>query len=136
MTLNLGDKRDLATCRLDRAEALMKDAQILLDASSCGSSANRSYYAMLSAARALLVLRGISADSCEGIKTMISQEFVKPGLLPKEMGEAFGNLQARRMDSDYADYVEITEAEGRDSLAKAERFIAEAKRLCRSILEG
>jgi len=136
MTLNIGDKRDLAAYRLDRAESFLKDARILLEASSYGSSANRSCYAMLSAARSLLVLRGIGADSHEGVKTMISREFIKPGLLPKEMGEVFRNLQSRRMDSDYADYVEITEAEAQDSLVKAERFVPEAKRLSHSILEG
>lgn len=37
--------------------------------------------------------------------------------------------------SSYGDYVEITEDEARDSLAKAERFLSEAKRVSRSILE-
>jgi uncharacterized protein (UPF0332 family) len=90
---------------------------------------------MLSAARSLLILRGISADTHEGVKTMISREFIKTGLFPKEMGEVFRNLQARRVDSDYGDYVEITEQEARDSLAKAEQFVSEVKRVYRSFLE-
>jgi hypothetical protein len=35
----------------------------------------------------------------------LSREFIKPGLLSKEMGEIFRSLQARRVDSDYGDYV-------------------------------
>jgi uncharacterized protein (UPF0332 family) len=66
---------------------------------------------------------------------MISREFIKTGLFPKEMGEVFRNLQARRVDSDYGDYVEITEQEARDSLAKAEQFVSEVKRVYRSFLE-
>jgi uncharacterized protein (UPF0332 family) len=135
MTLSQDDKKDLAAYRLQKAAVLLNDAKTLLDASSYGSSANRSYYAMLSAARSLLILRGISADTHEGVKTMISREFIKTGLFPKEMGEVFRNLQARRVDSDYGDYVEITEQEARDSLAKAEQFVSEVKRVYRSFLE-
>jgi uncharacterized protein (UPF0332 family) len=135
MTLSQYDKKDLAAYRLQKAAVFLNDAKTLLDASSYGSSANRSYYAMLSAARSLLILRGISADTHEGVKTMISREFIKTGLFPKEMGEVFRNLQARRVDSDYGDYVEITEQEARDSLAKAEQFVSEVKRVYRSFLE-
>jgi uncharacterized protein (UPF0332 family) len=135
MTLDKDDKKDLANYRLEKADVFLNDAKILLDASSYGSSANRSYYAMLSAARSLLILRGISAETHEGVKTMISREYIKTGLFPKEMGEIFRNLQARRVDSDYGDYVEISEDEARDSLAKAERFLSEVKRVSWSILE-
>ena len=135
MTLSPDDKKDLAVIRLEKAEGFLKDAATLLAASSYGSSVNRSYYALLSAARTLLALRGISTETYEGVKTMISREFIKTGLLPKEMGEIFRNLQARRVDSDYGDYIEITEEEARDSLAKAERFVSEAKRVYRSFLE-
>lgn len=135
MTLNKDDKKDLAAYRLEKADVFLNDAKTLLDASSYGSSANRSYYAMLSAARSLLILRGISADTHEGVKTMISREFIKTGLFPKEMGEIFRNLQARRVDSDYGDYVEITGEEARDSLDKAKRFVSEVIRVSRSILE-
>ena len=135
MTLNKDDKRDLAAYRLEKADIFLNDAKTLLGTSSYGSSANRSYYAMLSAARSLLILRGISADTHEGVKTMISREFIKTGLFPKEMGEIFRNLQARRVDSDYGDYVEITEEEAQDSLAKAKRFVSEVKRVSRSIIE-
>jgi uncharacterized protein (UPF0332 family) len=135
MTLDKDDKKDLANYRLEKADVFLNDAKTLLDASSYGSSANRSYYAMLSAARSLLILRGISAETHEGVKTMISREYIKTGLFPKEMGEIFRNLQARRVDSDYGDYVEISEDEARDSLAKAERFLSEVKRVSWSILE-
>jgi uncharacterized protein (UPF0332 family) len=136
MTLDKDDKRDLAAYRLDKAEAFLNDARTLLDTSSYGSSANRSYYAMLSAARSLLILRGISADTHDGVKTMLSREFIKTGLLPKEMGEIFRSLQARRVDSDYGDYVDITEEEARDSMAKAVRFLSEVKRLSRTIADS
>jgi uncharacterized protein (UPF0332 family) len=52
------------------------------------------------------------------------------------MGEIFRSLQARRVDSDYGDYVDITEEEARDSMAKAVRFLSEVKRLSRTIADS
>ena len=135
MTLSKNEKKDFAAYRMEKAEGFLKDAKTLLDASSYGSSANRSYYAVLAAGRSLLVLRGIEADTHEGVKTILSREFIKTGLIPKEMGEIFRNLQARRIDSDYGDYVEITEKEAADSLAKAKRFVSEIKRAFGHVVE-
>jgi len=42
MTLSQYDKKDLAAYRLQKAAVLLNDAKTLLDASSYGSSANRS----------------------------------------------------------------------------------------------
>jgi len=39
---------------------------------------------------------------------MLSKEFIRTGLLPKNSGEIFRTIQARRTDSDYGDYVEIS----------------------------
>ena len=131
MTLSAEEKRDLAAYRLSKATALLADAEMLLAAGSYASSANRSYYAVLTAARAALALRGTEAQTHEGVKVMLSRDFIKPGILPRECGETFRSLQARRMDSDYADYVDIGEAEARDSLSRAKAFTADVERVVR-----
>lgn len=46
----------------------------------------------------------------------------------------FRNLQGRRIDSDYSDYVEITESEAEDSLSKAEEFIASVEKVQKKIV--
>jgi uncharacterized protein (UPF0332 family) len=126
MTLNAQEKADLARYRAGKAEALLADAKTLIEARSWSSSANRSYCAVLSAARSLLALRGQEPESHEGVKTLLSRDFIKTGVLPPASGEILRVLQARRMDSDYADYVEITEEEAQDSLARATEFVRAA----------
>jgi uncharacterized protein (UPF0332 family) len=134
MTLSPAEKRDLSLYRMEKAKSLLKDAEILLQSTSFGSSANRSYYAVLAAARSLLALRGTDPETNEGVKAFLSKEYIKPRLLPLESGEIFRMLQARRMDSDYGDYIEIGSEEATDSVRKARQFISEADRVLQATL--
>ncbi len=129
MTLSAQEKVNLARYRFEKARSLLKDAHTLFDAQSYESSVNRSYYAILTASRALLILRGTDAQSHEGIKTMLSREFIRTGLLPKEFGETFRSIQARRVDSDYGDYAEIGRDEAADSFKRAEQFLQKVDEL-------
>ena len=123
MTLTPEQKKDLSSYRLQKSRSLLEDAQVLYKNGSYESSINRAYYAVLSAAKALLILRGIDPETHEGVKTMISREFVKNGLLPKEYSEYFRNLQSRRLDSDYGDFIDLGKEEAEDSLTRARQFV-------------
>jgi len=134
MTLNIKDKVDLSVYRMGKAKRLLEDARQLFNSGSYESSVNRSYYAVLTASRSLLTLRGIDAETHEGVKTMLSKEFIKTGLLPREFGETFRSIQARRVDSDYGDYVEIGNNEAADSLKRAEEFVGKVGILVSKII--
>lgn len=134
MTLSPTEKCDLARYRMEKAKSLLKDAEILLESGSFSSSANRSFYAVLAAARSLLALRGGNPETHEGVKAFLWKEYIKPRLLPIEAGEIFRMLQARRMDSDYGDYIEIGSEEATDSVRKARQFISEADRVLQATL--
>jgi len=134
MTLNIKDKVDLSVYRMGKAKRLLEDARQLFNSGSYESSVNRSYYAVLTASRSLLTLRGIDAETHEGVKTMLSKEFIKTGLLPREFGETFRSIQARRVDSDYGDYVEIGNNEAADSLKRAEEFVGKVGNLVSKII--
>ena len=123
MKLTPEDKVDLSSHRLTRAREFLNAAGSLIKSRHYESSVNRSYYAILTAAKALLVLRGIDPETHEGVKTMLSREFIKTEILPRAYGEVFRSVQARRLDSDYGDYVEISKDEAEDALDKAEDFI-------------
>lgn len=123
MTLSAQERTDLARWRLEKARGLLADAETLLSARSWASSSNRSYYAILSAARAIFALRGQDPESHEGVKVLLARDYIKTGELSHEIAESLRVLQGRRMDSDYADYAEITESEARDSLSRAKEFV-------------
>ena len=134
MTLKPNEKQDLSRHRIDRAHALLHDAALLLRENSHASSANRSYYAVLNAAKGLLILRGYDPETHAAVKTLLSRDFIKSGLLPKSFGEIFRSLQARRLDSDYGDYVEITATEASDSLSRAGAFVQAVEDLAEKII--
>jgi uncharacterized protein (UPF0332 family) len=135
MTLSIKDKIELSRYRLEKAKRLIRDAHNLLNSGSYESSVNRSYYAVLNASRSLLILRGLDPETHEGVKTMLSKEFIRTGILPKETGETFRSIQARRIDSEYGDYIEISYEEASDSLKRAEEFIKKIEEVSNSIIE-
>lgn len=136
MNLSIEEKIELSRLRIEKSRKFLHDASSLFDAGSYESSVNRSYYAVLIAARALLILRGIEPESHEGVKTMLSKEFIKSGLLPREFGETFRGIQARRIDSDYGDYVEIGTDEALDSLQRAQQFVSKSAEIMNNIIDG
>lgn len=136
MTITVKDKIELSRYRLEKAKKLLRDALNLFNSGSYESSVNRSYYAVLTASRSLLILRGIDPETHEGAKTMLSKEFIRTGLLPKGLGETFRSIQARRIDSDYGDYVEIGIDEASDSLKRAEEFVLKVEEVSNRMIEN
>ncbi|HXF92886.1 MAG TPA: HEPN domain-containing protein [Nitrospiraceae bacterium] len=129
MTLNREEKRALSRYRLDKADRLLADAGLLLEQGRWESAVNRSYYAALSAARAILILFGGDPRTHEGVKTMVNQKLVLGGYLSKEYGRWFRELLFDREEVDYADYVTIDKADAAAAVERAEHFIREAKRI-------
>lgn len=129
MPLSNKEKSELSTYRLKKAKGLLEDAKNLLELEGFDSSVNRSYYAVLTAARSLLILRGIDAETHDGVRTMFSKEFIKTGTFPEEFSDTFRTLQARRIDSDYGDYVEVGKDKAIESFRRAEEFVRKISEL-------
>ncbi len=123
MTLTLQEKINLSNIRIEKAHINLKDAEYTFKEGKYGLTINRSYYAILSASRSLLVLKGIDTATHDGAKTMLSLHFVKTGYLPKNIIDSFRILLARRTDVDYGDFSETTVEEAEDSLNKARDFV-------------
>ncbi|HOJ28472.1 MAG TPA: HEPN domain-containing protein, partial [Spirochaetota bacterium] len=79
MTLSSEDKKTLSQFRLQKAKEFLDDAQKNFDDGRYRTSVNRSYYAALNAARALLILEGANPETHDGVITMLSLRFVKKG---------------------------------------------------------
>ena len=114
---------DLALYRLDKAKENLKAARLLYDSGDFAGSVNRSYYAVFTAARALLALKGLDSKKHTGVIALFDKHYVKDGIISKEMGSILRTSKVLRENADYADYVEITgEAAGKE-LEKAAEFV-------------
>jgi uncharacterized protein len=129
MTLRQEEKDSLSRYRIEKAKKILEDARLLLEENRFESSVNRSYYAALTAAKAVLILFGIDPKTHEGVKAMLGKKLVLTGHASREYGKWFRSLKGDREEVDYADYVSIDRAEAEDAFTSAERFVEESRRL-------
>ena len=127
MTLDIEEKKALSRYRLEKADSLLEDAALLLSNGRWDSSINRSYYAALHAAKAVLILFGIDPVSYEGVKSMVGKKLILGGFLEKEYGRWFRSLQFQREDVDYADYVTSEKKDAEEAFNNASQFIEKMK---------
>ena len=63
--LNLEDKRNLAKVRFEHSFMCLKTTKLLIDANDYKSAANRSYYAIFHAMRAVLAFDGFDVKKTQ-----------------------------------------------------------------------
>lgn len=136
MTLETKDKISLSNIRISKAKEALEDARANLKEGRYRTSVNRSYYAVLNAVRAVLILEGINPKTHEGVITMLSLRFVRPGILSKDFIKKFELLLFRRTDVDYGDIDVIEKADAEDSLTIAEEFIIAMEELRKRMLDS
>jgi len=85
------------------------------------ASASCSYYAAMYALSALFTLEGKVFTSHDGIEVVLHRDFIKPGLLPREIGEHFKKLRNLRKIGNYGceDHVSREDARRAIELARA-----------------
>ncbi len=134
MTLTTEEKKALSKYRIEKAERLLEDAKLLLKEGRWESSINRSYYAVLNAAKSALILFGIDPRTHDGVKTMVNRKLVMEGFIPKELGKWFRNLLSERENVDYADFVIIDSSDAENAFQNAEKFVEKIKDAINKIL--
>lgn len=128
-TLDEQSREALVKYRLDRADETMKEVEILAKESHFNAAVNRLYYACYYAASALLVAKGLNAQSHAGTKTLLGLHFVSSGKLSNDSGKTFSRLFEIRHSSDYDDFVYCDKEMIDDFTPKAQSFINEVKAL-------
>jgi uncharacterized protein (UPF0332 family) len=132
MTLSPDEKRDISAVRIQKAAEFLEDARASFNEKRYRTSVNRSYYAVLNAVRALLIMDGANPETHEGIITMLSLRFIKPEKMPVSVIKDFKVLLSRRTDVDYGDFDSIDREDSNDSLTKAETIINEIEKALKS----
>jgi len=134
VTLEAKDKKALSDIRIKKALEFLEDANANFRDLRYRTSVNRSYYAVLNAARALLILEGANPETHHGIITMLSLRFVKPELLSVKSIKDFKVLLSRRTDVDYGDFESIDASDAEDSLKVASEMIKELDRVRKKMM--
>ena len=101
----------------------MGSAKILLENRKFKDSISRSYYAMFTAARALLATKHLDSSKHTGVISLFNQHFVKTGIVAHDFGRILMKGKDLRQDGDYKDFVETSMQEAQDQYSDAEKFV-------------
>jgi len=119
--------RLLVEYRLTEAEETLREAEILLNQSAFRGSINRSYYAMFYAVLGLLATRSLGTSKHSGVIGLFDREFVKTGLLSKELSRSLHRAFDERQASDYGEMLEPDQELAALLLTQAQVFVREIK---------
>ena len=109
--------------RMARSEEALEDARILADAGRWNACVNRLFYSCFYAVSALLVRYGLSASKHTGVRGLFNRDFVKTGVVSKDLAQVYNDLFERRREGDYVDFVHFDESRVRPWISRTEDFI-------------
>ena len=113
----------LSKLRLEIAKERIANAEKILEIEDYKTVANRSYYAIFSAMRAVLALEGFDSKKHSGIISRFREQYIKTKIFPTELSSVIGRLMHIRQSSDYDDFYVISREEVTQQLQNAKCFV-------------
>lgn len=117
------ERIDLCRYRLSKAQEYQKDAETSLGLNMYDTAANRSYYAIFHAVRALLALSGKDFRKHSGVISCFQMDYVKTGIFDKKLSDIVKSVFSLRTESDYEDFYVISHEEVRQQVSEAGVFL-------------
>jgi hypothetical protein len=114
---------------LVKADQALAAARRELAAGDLALATNRVYYACFYALSAVLLSRNLVFAKHAGLRAAMHQHLVRPGELSAELGRFYDEAFAERQAADYTTLVRFEPPLVSEKIDKAERFVAEMKRL-------
>ena len=116
---------EISKVRFDHAKECLRDAKLLLAGESYRSAANRAYYAIFHAMRAVLALDGVDMKHHSGIISEFRKRYIKTGVFDISLSGLSSELSDVREGSDYNDFFIVSKADTAEQITEP---------YCRSIL--
>lgn len=115
--------KELAGYRMERAKEMLSAAEDNLKISQYKTSLNRSYYAIFHAMRAMNILKGFDSSKHSGVIAYFNKEYIKEGIMDKELSVIIKSSSFLREKSDYDDFFIVGRTETENQLASAKVFL-------------
>ena len=129
MGLSDDERKALVIYRLEKANKTYRQAIDSIPLGYWEMTGNRLYYAAYYAVSALLLNKGLSVQTHNGIIQMLGLHYVKTGLIDKELGNLYGRLFAIRQTGDYGDTFDLTEDDVLPLVQPTQRLIDKVSKL-------
>ena len=121
------DKKALSQVRLVHAEECLSAAKSLRETENYKSAANRAYYTVFHAMRAILAQNEIDLKRHSGVISEVRRLYIKTGIFQSELSQIISSLFEIRSDSDYDDFFVISKNEVDEQIKNAELFLTSVR---------
>lgn len=122
--MQVHERKALLQARLEHAVECLSAARSLLETENYKSAANRSYYAVFYAMRAVLAFDEIDMKHHSGIISEFRRRYIKTGIFEPRMSEIMSVLFDVRTDSDYDNFFVISKADTAAQIENAAYFVS------------
>jgi len=112
---------------LKLAEEELSSAHLLLENGRLRDAISRAYYSMFRAAKALLLVNGVSPKKHSGVVRMFGLHFVDEGFIEKVYAKYLTSAFTLRSRADYDVYYAPSQEEAESVVENAERFLERIK---------
>ena len=127
--MNEKDRIELVSYRIRKARETLKEVDLHIKNQLWNTAVNRLYYACYYAVIALLVSKGIKAQSHAGVRQMFGLHFIKTNIIEKDLGKFYTDLFDKRQTGDYDDFIDFKKEDVVDLLEPADRLITKIEEL-------
>ena len=127
---------ELAKYRLEKAHSCLQVSKLNMDNGYYADSANRSYYAIVHAARAVMALDAEDRCKHSGVMAYFREHYIKTGILDKKLSDIIQDAFQIRQISDYEDFMIFAYEDVEEQLEDANYFYNEVKRFVTETIAG
>ena len=117
------EKKALAKIRLENAKERLSFIPGIMELGDYKTVANRAYYAVFSAMRAVLALDGFDSKKHSGIIAEFRKNYIKTEIFSTEMSDIISKLFNVRSSSDYDDFYIISKDKVSEQYENAKIFV-------------
>ena len=117
------DKETLIEYRIKRCLETIDEAEKALADDHLNLTANRIYYSVFYAVSALAVKYNFSTSKHSALLSWFNKNFVKEGIIIKELGKIYNKAFLNRMKGDYDDFVNFSAENLNADLNKMKKLV-------------
>lgn len=121
------ERRSLVLYRLDKSKECLETSELVLEHGHYPDCANRSYYAIFHAVRAVLAIEGIDRKKHSAVISYFQEHYIKTGIFDKRFSKIIQNAFNIRQISDYQDFYVFSYEDVVKQLNNAKNFYEEMK---------
>lgn len=114
---------------LQAAREALRAAEVLIAADLPTHAISRAYYATFHAASALLASINREARSHDGLRRLVAEHFVRPGLIEARFSRVLTRIAGDRNDADYNVSVPFSREDAEEDTLQAREFVEVVERL-------